>query len=171
VQPLVQWKSNEYYTTLVSVCVCSLRYAACNAHAPYCHIWPAPSLQDFSAFSHKQHDFRKRKFSESKVCVLIFSSTFVSNISPPYLITGKISDEKLLSINCVFRVSLQLLSETVFILRRIQRDIIINLYWYWIFWAGFRRILKYQISWKSFQWEPSCSMRTDGRTDGQTWRS
>jgi len=23
------------------VCVCSLRYPACNAHASYCHLWPA----------------------------------------------------------------------------------------------------------------------------------
>jgi len=29
----------------------------------------------------------------------------------------------------------------------------------------------YQISWKSVQWEHSCSMWKDGRTDGQTWRS
>jgi len=21
-------------------CVCSLRYPACNAHVPYCHLWP-----------------------------------------------------------------------------------------------------------------------------------
>ena len=28
-------------------------------------------------------------------------------------------------------------------------------------------IIKYQISWKFVQWEPSCSMRTDG----QTWRN
>jgi hypothetical protein len=34
-----------------------------------------------------------------------------------------------------------------------------------IFSAYFRRIFKYQISWKSVQWETSCSMRTDGRTD------
>jgi len=27
------------------------------------------------------------------------------------------------------------------------------------------KIIKYQISWKSVSWEPSCSMRTDGRTD------
>jgi len=37
--------------------------------------------------------------------------------------------------------------------------------------TDFRKILKHKISWKSVQWEPSCSMRTDGRTDGQTWRS
>ena len=34
-----------------------------------------------------------------------------------------------------------------------------------ISYTGFRKILKYQISWKSIRWEPSCSMRTDGRTD------
>jgi hypothetical protein len=34
--------------------------------------------------------------------------------------------------------------------------------------TDFRKTLKYQISWKSVQWERSCSMRTDRRTDGQT---
>jgi hypothetical protein len=24
------------------LCMCSLSYPACNAHAPYCHLWPAP---------------------------------------------------------------------------------------------------------------------------------
>ena len=34
-----------------------------------------------------------------------------------------------------------------------------------IFTADFRKILKYQFSWKSVHWEPSCSMRTDGQKD------
>jgi hypothetical protein len=31
----------------------------------------------------------------------------------------------------------------------------------WIFSTCFRETLKYQISWKSVRWEPSCCMRTD----------
>ena len=34
-----------------------------------------------------------------------------------------------------------------------------------VLWKDFRTPLKYQISWKSVQWGPSCSMRTDGSTD------
>jgi hypothetical protein len=38
VQPLLQWKKQKYY--IFWVCVCSLRYPARNARAPYCHLWP-----------------------------------------------------------------------------------------------------------------------------------
>jgi len=34
-----------------------------------------------------------------------------------------------------------------------------------IFSADFRKILRYQISRISVHWEPSCTKRTDGRTD------
>jgi len=29
----------------------------------------------------------------------------------------------------------------------------------------FREVFNYQISWQSVQWEPSCSLRTNGLTD------
>ena len=38
-----------------------------------------PATQHFSTLSHKRHDFRN-KVTEHKMCVLIFSTTFVRNI-------------------------------------------------------------------------------------------
>ena len=79
----------------------------------------------------------------------------------------------------MFWFSLKPLSEIFLILIKIQRGIIINVHTSsynvpvvtvifnrpWIFGTGFQIILSYQISWKSVQWEPSCSMRTDRQTD------
>ena len=60
--------------TFVCVCVCSLRYAACKAHAPYCHLWIAVLYNIFP------HYLIKERFFLHKTCVL-FISTFVWNIS------------------------------------------------------------------------------------------
>jgi hypothetical protein len=38
---------NTMGITHQSVCVCSLRYPACNEHALYCHLWPAPFYHIF----------------------------------------------------------------------------------------------------------------------------
>ena len=76
-QPLLQWKSNEYYTTLVRVC--SLRYPAHNAHAPYCHLWPAPLYNILSHYLINGTIFEK--VTGHNMCVLIFSTTFVFYIS------------------------------------------------------------------------------------------
>jgi len=40
----------------------------------------------------------------------------------------------------------------------------------WNFSTDFRQLLKYQILWKSYQWQPICSMRTDGHRDRRTDR-
>jgi len=57
----------------------SLRYPACNAHALYCHLWPARLNNIFP------HNLIKgmilKKNIEQKMCVLIFSAASVWNTS------------------------------------------------------------------------------------------
>ena len=128
------------------VSVCSLRYPARNARKPYCHQYPVRLYNNFPHYLTKGHDFQNT----------------------------------ILSTKCVFLFCLQLLSETFLILRRIKQHMIKNVYRFsckvpllflsdfnktWIFSTNFRKILKYQISWNSFQREPNSSMRTDIRTD------
>ena len=50
------------------VCVCSLRYPACNAHAPYCHLWPAPLYNIFPHYLINGTIFEKKKCTEQKKC-------------------------------------------------------------------------------------------------------
>jgi hypothetical protein len=52
-------------------------------------------------------------------------------LSPHYLINGTIFEEKVLNTTCVFRLSLQLLCEKFLVLRRTERDMIINVRVYW----------------------------------------
>jgi len=85
------------------VCLCSLKYPACNAHVPCCHMWPAR----------------------------------LYNIFPHYLINGTILWRK-----NYYPLFFSEFNET------------------WIFLGIFFKSRKYQISWKSVQWEPSCSIRT-----------
>jgi len=66
-----------------SECVfCSLICPARNAHAPSYVVssLACPSLPYFSTVSHKRHDIRE-KATQRKMCILIFSTAFVSNIS------------------------------------------------------------------------------------------
>ena len=100
-------------------------------------------------------------------------------IFPQYLVNGKIFGKMLLDIKCVFWFSLQLLSETYLILRRTERDILINVYkpsckisfiilrfeWDLNFLDRFSKNTKNQISWKSVQWAPNCPTRTDQQLD------
>jgi hypothetical protein len=76
-KPSLQRKSNKYY--IFWVCVCSLRYPACNAHAPYSHLW---ALCPYSVFPHNliNGTIFEKKVTEHKICVLISSTIFVWNI-------------------------------------------------------------------------------------------
>jgi len=69
----------------------------------------------------------RRIFSEKNIepekCVMIFSPNFVWNISHP---KTNILGKKILSLKSVLWFSLQILSETSLILRRIRRDITVH---------------------------------------------
>ena len=142
-QPLLQWKGIEYFA--VCVCICSLRYPACNVHAPYYHLWPALFWNVFSHF--------------------LLNGTF-------FFLLGW---WRLLNMKFVFWISLQLclkyfsfweeLSERwskMYIGLDIKYPLLSSFNESWILLTCFQKILKYKISWKSFQWEPNCTIRTDG---------
>ena len=155
VQPLLQWAVNKYYTGPFWVSVYSVRYLACSAHAPYFHLWPLQLYNIFSTLSQKRHDFRKNVI-EHKMCVLIFSTTFVWNFSQ-FRKNSARYDKKCKRVWSPCKLKA--------ILVRFQRNFEFTKHLF------FRNILKHKISWKPVQYEPICSMRTDGRMDRQIWRS
>jgi hypothetical protein len=143
VKPFLQWKSKEYYT--IWVCVCSLRYPSCNAHAPYCHLWPAP-LYRISAHSLiKGTFFEKKKLQNTKCGSLSFSATFVWNISHSKKKWARCDKNVCLS-SCKVPLFLIGFNETL------------------MFWADlffkFSNIKFYEIP-PPPQWGHSCSVRTD----------
>ena len=147
-QPFLQWKSNEYY--ILWVCVCSLRYLACNMHVLYCHLWPVRLYNIFPQYVKKAR-FSRKKTIEHKICILIFPTS---------------------------------LSETFFILRRIERDnahctegfmlsaryscqILTNLEFSRQIFSKNSRTSNVM---KIYPVGAGCSMLTEGRTDGQADR-
>jgi hypothetical protein len=101
---------------------------------------------------------------------------WIYHIFPHYLINGTIFERKKRSLTtkCVFWFPLQLRSQTFLILRRTERNVIINVHgssckkisvilfiFYWnLNWLDrISKILKYQISLDPVQWEPNISLR------------
>jgi len=104
-----------------------------------------PALQYFSTFSHKRHHFRKKKniywtqnafWFSLKICLkhLSFREEF-----------SKILSKKYFGLHVKYSLFLSDFDET------------------WLFATDFRKVLIYHISWKSFRWELSLSMQSDGR--------
>jgi hypothetical protein len=69
---ILQWRNNKYYTTWL--CICSLRYPACNAHTPYCYLRPARVYNTFP----KRRNFLKKLLKIK--CVFCFSLQLLSEI-------------------------------------------------------------------------------------------
>jgi hypothetical protein len=71
---------NQWILRKLSVCVCSLRHPACNAHAPYCHLWSTALYNIFPRFLINGTIFEK-KVTEYKMSVLMLLTIFIWNIS------------------------------------------------------------------------------------------
>ena len=121
----------------------SLRYPACNPHAKYCHLWPPGSTIFFDIFSQTTRFAKK----QNKTCVLIFSTSFVWNISHSKINRVRYDQKIYIGLYVKYSLFFPAFNET------------------WIFWADFRKILKYQTSLTSVPWARSCSMLAGGPTD------
>ena len=135
--PLLQQKSNNYYTTCV--CICSLRYPGCNMHAPCCHLWPDPLYNIF------QHYLNTAQFS-TQVINKTMCFYFLYNF---YLKHFSFSEElyelwwkMYIGLHAGYPLFLSDYNET------------------WIMFTDFKKISKYQISPKFAWWELICSVRT-----------
>jgi hypothetical protein len=107
------------------------------------------AVRCFPTLSHNRNDFRK-KFSEHKMRVSIFSATFVWNILHSKKNWERCKSKLLIGLHVNFPLFLSYSNES------------------WSLSTDFRKMLKYKISWQSVQWDQSSSKRTDGRTGGQT---
>ena len=51
-----------------SVCVCRLSYPACNANAPYCHLWPVRLYSIFPYLINGTILGKTKKVTDTKMC-------------------------------------------------------------------------------------------------------
>jgi hypothetical protein len=90
-EPLLPRKRRKCYILCVCVCVCvcvcacGLSYPACNAHAPYsiviCGLTAVPCFIFSQIISQTAWFSGGKKVTAQEVCVLIFSTTCVWNVS------------------------------------------------------------------------------------------
>ena len=128
------------------MCVCRLRYPACNAHAPYCRLWPARLYINFPLYLYNGKIY-ERKLLKIKY-VLIFST----NVTEKFLILRRTERDVIKNIH------LYSCNAPHFF-----RQILLNL-------ELCRQIFEKYSSINSLQWRRSCSTWTDGRMDRRTDR-
>jgi len=75
--------------------VCSRTYPACNAHVPYCRLWPVRLYYVLSTLSHRLHGFGKRLLKIK--CMFSFSLQRLSET----LILGRFEQDMIIIHVCL----------------------------------------------------------------------
>ena len=108
---------------------------------PICR--PPGSAIFLHTLAHKRYVLRKKNVFEYKMCFLIFYTTGVRNVSHSKNKWARYDQKCILVFNVNYPCFLSGFNKT------------------WIVLVDFRKLLQCRISWKSVQFEPGCSMRTD----------
>jgi hypothetical protein len=114
------------------------RYPASNAHAPYCHLWPAPLYNIFPRYLINDTIFEKRYWTKICVSLLLLSHTFF-----------------------ILRITERDMIKNVYWFSCKEPILLVRLEWNSNFLDRFWKNTQISNLMKSIQWEPSCSIRTD----------
>ena len=130
---------------ILKECICSFIYPECKVHAPYFHMWPVWLYNIFTPHLVNKYIFEK-KFWLYNLC-FVFLYKLVWNISHSKKSWARYDKKMYIGLPVKYQLFMSDFNKI------------------WIFSTYFRKIIKYQMPWKSFQWWPSCSIRTDRRKD------
>ena len=114
--------------------------------ASQCHLWPSPSTIFFHNISQTARFSGGKNYWIKKV-YLYFLCNFRRKHFSLYEEMSEIWSKMYIGLHVKYPLFLS----------HFNNISILSIY--------FLKLLRYQVSWKSVQWEQSCSKRTDGRTD------
>jgi hypothetical protein len=144
VQPLLQWKG--HVSISYSECFCSLRYPACNAHAPYCNLWSTRLYNIFPHYLINCTIFEGGGDLLNRKCVFWFS---LQLLSETFLILERTERDMNKNVHwSSFKVTV----------------ILVRLYETWIFSTDFQKYSNIKFHWHLSSWS-----RVVPR--GQSWQS
>ena len=125
-----------------------IQHAMCMCHIVICHLPGSTTFLHFILWT-----AQLKKVIELKMCVLIFSTIFVWNISHPKKKWARYNKKVYIRLHVKYPLFLSDFNENL------------------IFLTHFRQVLKYQISWISIQWSQVVSCRwMDRQMSGQKGR-